>query len=629
LTYRFHITRLFTATLFLLLLSQGRSQTSEGGFPPGLTKFPYMEMTEIRLHSPDAALLRMEDTQAEKRGEPDRVGVVLEANIDLLKQGVWTTLEDGSAVCRLMISSEGAYALVPYFNAFRLSPGNRLFIYDAAGGQVKGAFSHRNNHPSGYFAVELIAGESMIVEYHQKKRSGFDEVVISEVGYHYKKDGIFIEGMTSDHCEVNMNCSPEGDDWQDQKRGIARILLKAGGGNFWCTGSLVNNTRRDRTPYFLTANHCGENASTEDYLQWVFYFNFESPDCEGFSSGPDNQTLTGSEVMSRYDEGGSDFKLLLLQEEIPDSYEPYFNGWDRTEEISSRGVCIHHPAGDVKKVSTYTTPLLSSTWNGGESTHWEVVWSETPNGHGVTEGGSSGAPIFSSDGYILGALTGGLAACEPGGGGPGTGPDKPDFFGKIYWSWDQNGTALSERLKEWLDPDNTGMEKLRGINSILTADFEASARTILIGNSVEFTNISSGSPNQYEWYFEGGTPAVSFNKEPGTVIYDSAGVFSVTLIVIQGANSDTLVQNDFIEVIGKVYPNPTRGLTSIFLGEELTGFAKVEVFDISGRLMYENRISSEGFNQIRVDLTGFHTGLYTVRITRDQRFSMHKVMVVR
>jgi len=29
-------------------------------------------------------------------------------------------------------------------------------------------------------------------------------------------------------CEVNINCSPEGDAWKVQKRGVARILFKDG-----------------------------------------------------------------------------------------------------------------------------------------------------------------------------------------------------------------------------------------------------------------------------------------------------------------------------------------------------------------------------------------------------------------
>jgi hypothetical protein len=259
-----------------------------------------------------------------------------------------------------------------------------------------------------------------------------------------------------------------------------------------------------------------------------------------------------------------------------------------------------------------------------------VVWADTPNGHGVTEGGSSGAPIFNNEGYILGGLTGGLAACEPGGGGPGTGPDKPDYYGSIYYSWDQNGNNSDERLDIWLDPDNTGIEKLRGINSVLTADFDADATSILAGSDVLFTNNSSGAPDIYEWYFEGGNPSVSFDINPPPISYAEGGEYDVTLIVSRGTNSDTLIRKDYIQVVGKVYPNPATHYTTLYIGEELIGNANVEVVDISGRLMYENKINStDGFNQIRLDLTGFSSGMYVVRITANQRFQMQKLMVIR
>ena len=73
------------------------------------------------------------------------------------------------------------------------------------------------------------------------------------------------------NCEVNVNC-PEGIDWQDQKRGVVRIHLKRDGNTYYCSGSLVNNTKTDNIPYILTANHCGFNSTDQELQQWVFLF---------------------------------------------------------------------------------------------------------------------------------------------------------------------------------------------------------------------------------------------------------------------------------------------------------------------------------------------------------------------
>jgi len=87
--------------------------------------------------------------------------------------------------------------------------------------------------------------------------------------------------------------------------------------------------------------------------------------------------------------GGSDFQLLLLNEEIPRSNLPYYNGWDRSTTASKSGVTIHHPQADVKKISTYTRTLTPTTPNIVGSvmaiySAWRVYWASTETNFGVT-----------------------------------------------------------------------------------------------------------------------------------------------------------------------------------------------------------------------------------------------------
>lgn len=154
----------------------------------------------------------------------------------------------------------------------------------------------------------------------------------------------------------------------------------------------------------------------------------------------------------------SDFKLLLINESVPDSYNPYFVGWNISNEASTEGVTIHHPQGDIKKISTYITPLLSTNWSGVPNTHWKVIWAETETNWGVTEGGSSGSPIFNDLGQLLGQLTGGDASCNYLTG--------PDYYGKFWYSWDQCGNVDSTQLRPWLDPDNSGITALNGASFV-------------------------------------------------------------------------------------------------------------------------------------------------------------------
>ena len=444
-------------------------QISGGGIPYSFQNLDLPKsLNLIDLLPIDMAATEQEDSKMDKTVY--RIAKSISASINMIEQGTWTKLDDGRQICRLSVSSKDALALGIYYNNFWLPEGGKLYLYNSDRTQVIGSFTSSNNPVDEYFATELIQGDEVTLEYIEPNGDSPKAIIsISEVAYVYRgyTDNFHKDANDfgdSDFCEVNVNCSPDGGDWQDEKKGVARILLKEGNNYFWCTGSLVNNVRQDFEPYFLTADHCGHNANASDYYQWIFYFNYEAITCSNPSVSPSSNTITGcTKVASGGNQGssGSDFKLLLFNSFVPQSYNVYFNGWNRNNTASSSGVSIHHPAGDIKKISTYTSSLSTTSWNSsGYSSHWQVYWSSTVNGHGVTEGGSSGSPIFNTQGSIVGSLTGGSSYCST--------PYYPDYYGKFSYHWLSNGSSASEHLKEWLDPDNTGTSILSGTYQVVS-----------------------------------------------------------------------------------------------------------------------------------------------------------------
>ncbi|HEY9114257.1 MAG TPA: T9SS type A sorting domain-containing protein, partial [Bacteroidales bacterium] len=423
-----------------------------------------------------------------------------------------------------------------------------------------------------------------------------------------------------------VNC-PEGEDWQNEKNGVARVLVKEGSSLYWCSGSLVNNTMQDGTPYFLTANHCGVNSNTADYNQWIFYFLYESPDCQFPGSEPTTFSMTGAKKIasaSGETNSGSDFKLLLLNEKVPANYKPYFNGWNRTIEPASSGVDIHHPEGDLKMISTYLNPAVSTSYlgtNPDPNGHfWKIVWAPTDGGYGVTEGGSSGSPLFNSQGQVVGALTGGRASCSN--------QDAPDYFGKFSYSWDSNGSDSASQLSVWLAPGNPEVVSLNGSNldtAGITADFRAEFTNILVGGTVSFVNNSSGNISDYEWYFPGGAPDFSEVEQPPTIQYNTAGTYDVKLEVSSLSGKDQLIRYQYIRVSPAIAQNPADGKYTLNFGKLVPDDLQIEVFDINGQTI--NFYVEERATSVVVNLSPFADGIYFIRTETSEIQQTYKVML--
>ena len=378
---------------------------------------------------------------------------ILESNMVEVENGrVWT----------VSVFSEGAKALSLYYDEFWIPSGGQLYIYNPKQTQVIGPFTSKHNHSSGLFANELIKGDALIIEYFQANyQSELPKLHIDKIAYAYR--GVSGWGGpfgSSEFCQVNANCS-EGNNWQNQKNASCRIQIIDGWSSGWCSGALINTTANDCTPYVLSADHCfdGGGVSSNDLNQAIFYFNYQSSGCNTPLNEPSYDAITGCELVSNSggegNNGDSDFFLVELNSE-PD-FNPYFAGWDRSNTGATSGVSFHHPSGDIKKVSTYSSSLSSAgglNWGNNNNTHWRVTWANTTNGHGVTEGGSSGSPIFNQNGLIVGKLTGGSSYCDA--------TNSPDVYGKIWYSWDQIGNSSSQQLKPWLDPYSTNVTSLQG-----------------------------------------------------------------------------------------------------------------------------------------------------------------------
>jgi len=433
----------------LILAAAARAQISAGGTAISFSHNAGGDAPTLFLPPVDVAYYLAEDARAPKDA-PYRFGAPQDVHLTLDNSGRWEDLPDGGRLWRLRIVSRGAFSINLLYDRFDLPDGATLYLYNDDHSQVIGAFTRANNWMDGTFCTQPVAGDAVTLEYYEPAAlRGQGEISISRVVHAYRN--LFGRERTLDDygdsgtCNNNVNC-PASAAWQDQKRGVAMIV---DGGLRACTGALINNTANDFRPYFLTANHClgGETS-------WMFIFNYESPGCTN-QDGPTNQTVVNA--VRRANNSASDFALLELSTPVPLSYNPYFCGWSRVDSPSTNSVCIHHPEGDIKKIAFDNDPPVSNRYLGNQgvdNSHWKIVdWDV-----GTTEPGSSGSSLFDQNHRVVGQLHGGYAAC---------GNDLSDWFGKFAMSWNYGGTAAT-RLRDWLDPANSGVLSLNGVDPNMT-----------------------------------------------------------------------------------------------------------------------------------------------------------------
>ena len=464
-------------SMFLMLAVSGKSlaQVSFGGNPASFTAKAGSEISVKQLKAPFKNLLKQARRDAKataEEGALPRVGVNIPVSYDIHTDGTWSTLPDGRIIWRLRITSADAPALILAYDDFYLPEGTQLYLYNDDHSNVLGAYTYRTHPQGGPFSTEMTFGDAVTLEMvypaDSKDLQARTRLHISSVAYCYNHLDCSANkpskaprkeyGSSSD-CMINVN-NTEGKDWQTEKDGVVRLLMYFEDGIYVCSGTMINNTAEDLAPYLLTAYHCYCGSTEPNLAKWQFYFHYESPGAE--SAEPlDAKTLVGCTRKSiTPTEGGSDGMLIELSDQVPEEWNVYFNGWDRRNEpVEGRGVCIHHPAGDIKKISTFDR-YESGQWTGqggpgAPDAHWQVKFVQTDNGWSQVEGGSSGSPLFASNHLVVGTLTGGGGGC--------TKKTGTNYYGKLWYHWNQYGQKAENHMQQLLDPLNTGAETLRGI----------------------------------------------------------------------------------------------------------------------------------------------------------------------
>jgi hypothetical protein len=171
------------------------------------------------------------------------------------------------------------------------------------------------------------------------------------------------------------------------------------------------------------------------------------------------------------------------------------------------------------------------------------------------------------------------------------------------------------------------------------AYFMANNTEIMEGESVNFTDYSSGDIISWSWEFPGGDPETSTDQNP-VVTYNDAGIFDVTLTVSDGTNTNTYMREDYITVSTitgvenplamdlNIYPNPSDGLFNLELTSELEEKINIKVINSLSSVVFEkNNIFVNGIYKTTVDLKELHKGLYFLVIENYQGRTVNRIII--
>jgi hypothetical protein len=216
---------------------------------------------------PNMELVKAEDLQRDRNGQFYRIGIATYTNVTPSNGGLWTTLANGDRLWQLKVKAPGAEALSFIFETFKLYDDASFWVQSNDGKLLRKKLTKTDVLDHFQQHIALCFGDEMVLNLLEPKGTKASEFKLEQVMYGYRSTGNpSVQKINeSDNCQVNVNCSPEGNNWQDEKRGVARILVVDGGNQGWCSGSLVNNLAQDCKPYFLTALHCGVTSTTSNF----------------------------------------------------------------------------------------------------------------------------------------------------------------------------------------------------------------------------------------------------------------------------------------------------------------------------------------------------------------------------
>ncbi|MCX8210446.1 MAG: T9SS type A sorting domain-containing protein [Lewinella sp.] len=599
----------------------------------------------LALPALDNALLLDEERALREPGRAPYFAQTRKVNVRPTTEGTWTDNADGTTTWRLRVSSPNALSINLGFTEYWMPAGGELYLHTGKedNWEVLGPFTPADNETHNELWTPVFPGDELIVEVSlpAAERTNL-RLWLTHVNHDFEGFGNSLEKSGS--CNLDVVCGA-ADGWEivDKYRDIIRATITVNvNGNRNCSGALVSNTQQDGKPYLLTAYHCEIRSGNAPSL--VVFYNYDNSTCRQPNSTASGQSGNGSfgtfntGAVLRAESDGSDMTLLELDDPINPAANAFLAGWDRIRTLPADTIIgIHHPNTDEKRISftfqpTYYANGLSPAANPNGSyinvTDWDI---------GTTEPGSSGSPLFDRFSRIRGQLYGGAAAC---------GNNAYDNYGSINASWEGGGTS-SSRLRDWLDPNNTGATEIDGREANATAlpveliGFSGTAKECSYALSWSVAEEENFSHYEVEKSADGRYFTTLSRVESGrrdyTLTDESAkgqAYYRLKMVDLDGtyAYSSLLAaktecgRNSLISL----YPNPVGKSQTLQLdfAEPLTTATTFTVFSTDGRKLLDRAAAGTSGRTASLNIGVLPAGTYFLRVVSGGQAEVRSFVVM-
>jgi len=364
--------------------------------PPGMR----LGMRKAR----EFALAPLSESEVQQLSAPDtrlKAGIRRVLPESSIATGAWESTAEGARIWRMALRSPASRGMRVEFDRFSVGAG-KVWLYD--GTNVEGPYTGEGIYGDGHFWSGAIASGSVTVEYEPAPGAAAElqpPFVIRAISHQTRTalDALESSKDPADFCELDANCYP---DWRKSLSSVGQISFMDQGYDILCSGSLLATRDNSFKPYFLTAGHCINNEAAARTVQ--AYWNYQTDSCGGAvpTSRGSLKSAVGSHLLYSAGFADGDFSLILLQDAPAGTT---FAGWDTADPaVSSSLTGIHHPSGSWKRISFGERVADETNEVEGQSAvgdkFLQVEWAK-----GRVEHGSSGSPLFSAPGVVVGSLS--------------------------------------------------------------------------------------------------------------------------------------------------------------------------------------------------------------------------------